>query len=79
MNLGEFVKYMRKSRGYTQVEMSKLLFIAPCTLSHYESSTRMMPFNTFKKAMDICNYNLKIIDCIKNKDITDEEMKRYLK
>lgn len=74
--LGAYLKCMRISRGYTQIELAKKLYIAPCTLSHYESGIRMVPFSTFSLAMKECNYKMKIIDCVSNKDITSKEIEK---
>ncbi len=77
--LGSYIKYMRKSRYYTQRELAKKLFIAPCTLSHYENGTRMVPYNTFLLVLEICNYKIDIIDLKSGKNITNLELVRLSK
>ncbi len=73
---GIYIRYMRKSRGYTQLELAKKLFIAPCTLSHYESGLRMVPFTIFELVMDLCGYSIKILDCETGVDITKLEISK---
>ena len=77
--LGEYIKYMRISRGMTQKALAKKLYIAPCTLSHYETGIRMVPFSLFEKCMDILDYQLHFIDCKIMTEITKHEIERVLK
>ncbi len=69
--LGKYLKYMRTTRGFSQKALAEKLFIATSTLSHYEVGTRMMPFPIFLKVVELCDYDLKIIDCLSGKDITN--------
>ncbi len=77
--LGEYLKYMRLSRGITQKELAKKLFIAPCTLSHYETGSRMVPYSLFEKCLKILNYKYTIIDCENEKEVTRVEIERIIK
>lgn len=74
--LGSYIKYMRLSRNMTQLELAKKLYIAPCTLSHYETGSRMAPYSIFEKTMKVCNFEMHVIDVINKKDITSEEVLR---
>ncbi len=73
---GIYLRYMRMSRGYTQTQLAKMLFIAPCTLSHYESGLRMVPHSILDLVMDICEYSIKIIDDETGVDITKLEISK---
>ena len=77
--LGEYIKYMRISRKMTQKELAKKLFIAPCTLSHYETGIRMVPYSLFEKCIKILDYKIKIIDCLNKQEISTREIERVLK
>jgi transcriptional regulator with XRE-family HTH domain len=74
--LGYYLKYMRIERGLTQKELSKKLFIAPCTLSHYENGSRMVPYSVFERAMHILNFSMHVIDSKTKKEITNLEINR---
>ncbi len=69
--LGEILRHARQSRGLSQKQLAEKLFIAPCTLSHYETNTRMIPHLTFAKALKLLNYQLNVLDCKTGKIITD--------
>lgn len=77
--LGEYLKYMRISRGITQKDLAKKLFIAPCTLSHYETGSRMVPYSLFEKCLKILNYKVTIVDCQNEKEVTKVEIQRIIK
>ena len=74
--LGEYIKYMRLSRGLSQKELARQLYIATCTLSHYEVGTRMVPYSVFEKALKIMNFKQIIIDCRNSKELTKMEISR---
>ena len=63
----------------TQKELAKELFIAPCTLSHYEVGSRMVPFALFEKCLKILDYKFTVIDCKTQKEITSLEIERTKK
>jgi transcriptional regulator with XRE-family HTH domain len=77
--LGEYIKYMRISRGITQKELAKKLYIAPCTLSHYETGIRMVPFSIFEKSLKIMDFKLSFIDCRTMNEIKQNDVDRILK
>ncbi len=76
MMLGQYLKYMRTVRGINQKEFAKKLFIAPCTLSHYENGSRMVPYTILLLAAEVSNFELKIIDNENHKEITDIDIEK---
>ena len=56
----KMVKEIRKSRGYSQKELAKLLGISDSTLAHYESGIRKITLEMFLKILNICHYEIKI-------------------
>lgn len=74
--LGQYIKYMRISRGYTQSELCKRIFIATSTLSHYETGLRLVPYHIFLLVAKVCEFDVNIIDSINNKVITETELLR---
>lgn len=73
---GKLIKYMRITRGLTQKELAAMLFIAPCSLSHYESGVRTASHALVLKAAKALNFKIEIVDCIKNKKVTQNEVDR---
>lgn len=74
--LGHYIKYMRTSRGYTQTEVCKRIFIASSTLSHYETGLRLVPYHIFLLIANVCEYELNIFDLRKGEEISEEEILR---
>ena len=56
----KIVKEIRKSRGYSQKELAKLLEISDSTLAHYESGLRKITLEMFLKILNICHYTFDI-------------------
>lgn len=54
------LKLIRKSKGYTQKELSKKLGISYSTLAHYETGIRKISLEMFLKILETCNYKMKI-------------------
>lgn len=54
------LKKIRKSKGYTQKELSKKLGISYSTLAHYETGIRKISLEMFLKILETCNYKMKI-------------------
>ncbi len=77
--LGEYIRYMRISRGMTQKELAKKLYIAACTLSHYETGIRMVPYSIFEKCMKILDYKVTFIDCKTMTEIKNADVDRIIK
>lgn len=74
--LGEYIKYMRTSRGYTQGELCKRIYIATSTLSHYETGLRLVPYHIFLLVAKVCEYEINVFDCLSGKEITEAELQR---
>lgn len=54
------LKKLRKSKGYTQKELSKKIGISDSTLAHYETGIRKVTLEMFLKILEACNYKMKI-------------------
>ena len=52
------LKELRKSKGYTLEKLSKLINVAPNTLSQYELERREAPYETIKKLASIFNVSI---------------------
>lgn len=76
--LGDLIRYMRKSRGITQEELSSKIYISTSTLSHYETGSRLVPYHTFLLIAKICEYKVNVIDLISKKTVTDQDLARVI-
>jgi transcriptional regulator with XRE-family HTH domain len=76
---GELLKYMRLSRNLSQRELSHKLFIAPCTLSHYEKGTRLVPTSVLADAAKILDYEIRVVDLTNNSIINKIQIERITK
>lgn len=67
-NLGKRIRSLRKSKGYTQEDLSEIIHCSPIYLSNIENGTRTMSMDIF---IDLVNSlettaNDLLIDCIDN-------------
>ncbi len=60
------LKQIRKSKGYTQKELAKLLGISDSTLAHYETGIRKITLEMFLKILEACQLEIKL-EAKKNK------------
>lgn len=60
------LKQIRKSKGYTQKELAKLLGISDSTLAHYETGIRKITLEMFLKILEVCQLEIKL-EAKKNK------------
>lgn len=51
---------IRKSKGYTQKELSQILGISNCTLAHYESGIRKITLEMFLKILHTCGLEIEV-------------------
>lgn len=69
--IGTVIKIIRKQNGLSQRELGKLLSLSDTTISAYELNKISPDFETIKKILRICNYDLCILD--EHKNIIDIE------
>lgn len=56
--IGKTLKYMRKQKKLSQVEIAKRLNIKQNTLSRYETETADITFEMIEKIANICGYQI---------------------
>ena len=66
--IGKMLKLMRKTKGFNQKQLAKLLNIAQTTLSGYETKYSNPTFETIEKIADKCNFEI----IFKNKETKQE-------
>ena len=54
------LKQIRKSCGYSQTELARLLGITQQQYSRYETNTNKIPLEMFLKIVSVCGYQLKL-------------------
>ena len=66
--IGTILRNIRKIRGLTQAQIGKKLNLAENTISNYETEYSNPTFNTIKKIVDVCDFDIQFIDK-KNKKV----------
>lgn len=66
--IGMILRNMRKIKGLTQAQIGKKLNLAENTISNYETEYSNPTFNTIKKIVDVCDFDIQFIDK-KNKKV----------
>ncbi len=54
------LKTLRKSCGYNQTELARLIGISQQQYSRYETNTNKIPLETFLKILAVCNLEIEI-------------------
>ncbi len=54
------LKKIRKSCGYTQIDLANILGIKQQQYSRYESGTNKISLEMYLKILDVCGYEIKI-------------------
>ncbi len=73
----EYIKDLRLSRGISQKSLAAKLYIAPCTLSHYESGKRMVPHQTYEKILELLDYKINVYDLRTGKQLNKKDFISY--
>lgn len=55
------IKEIRKSVGYNQTKLAKLLGITQQQYSRYETGVNKIPLEMFLKIIDVCGYDIKLM------------------
>lgn len=76
--LGMILRNTRKIRGLTQLEIGKKLNLAENTISNYETEYSSPNFDTIKKFLDVCNFDIQFIDKDTKKVYTVEELSKEM-
>lgn len=76
--LGMILRNTRKLKGLTQMEMGKKLNVAENTISNYETEYSSPNFDTIKKFLDVCNFEIRFIDKDNKKAYTVEELSKEM-
>ena len=66
--IGMILRNMRKIKGLTQAQIGRKLNLAENTISNYETEYSNPTFNTIKKIVDVCDFDIQFIDK-KNKKV----------
>ncbi len=60
--IGNIIKHMRKTSGYSQKRLAELVGVAPTTISGYELNTSQPNYETVAKIAAACDFDIKFID-----------------
>ena len=76
--IGTILRNMRKIKGLTQAQIGKKLNLAENTISNYETEYSNPTFNTIKKFIDVCDFDIQFIDKKNNKTYSIEELSKEM-
>lgn len=68
MTFGEKLKQLRKSKGYSQEQLAKMLHMGRSAISMYESDQREPNFETLEAIADIFNVDMDTLASSKQND-----------
>lgn len=74
--IGTILRNIRKIRGLTQSNVGNELNLADNTISNYETEYSNPNFDTIKRIIDVCNFEIKFIDKENNKIYSIEELSK---
>ncbi len=74
--IGTILRNIRKIRGLTQSNVGNELNLADNTISNYETEYSNPNFDTIKKFIDVCNFEIKFIDKENNKVYSIDELSK---
>ena len=76
--IGRILRNIRKIRGLTQSNVGDELNLADNTISNYETEYSNPNFDTIKKFIDVCNFEIQFVDKEKNKIYSIEELSKEM-
>ena len=76
--IGMILRNIRKIKGLTQKQIGKKLNLAENTISNYETEYSNPTFNTIKKIIDICDFEIQFVDKKNNKIYSIEELSKEM-
>ena len=75
--IGKIIKTMRREKGLTQEELSKITFIGRSTLSDYEREKTDINFENIEKIAKACGYEVVFVNKQnKGNNLTSENINR---
>lgn len=76
--IGMILRNIRKIRGLTQINVGDKLHIADNTISNYETEYSSPNFDTIKKIVDVCNFEIQFVDKENNKVYSVDELSQEM-
>ena len=76
--IGMVLRNIRKIRGLTQSNVGDELHLADNTISNYETEYSNPNFDTIKKFIDVCNFEIQFVDKESKKVYTIGELSKEM-
>ena len=76
--IGNVLRNIRKIRGLTQANVGRDLHLAENTISNYETEYSNPNFDTIKKFIDVCNFEIQFVDKESKKVYTIDELSKEM-
>ena len=76
--IGTILRNIRKIRGLTQRNVGNELHLADNTISNYETEYSNPNFDTIQKFIDVCNFEILLVDKKNKKVYTIDELSKEM-
>lgn len=76
--IGTILRNIRKIRGLTQSNIGDELKLADNTISNYETEYSSPNFDTIKKFIDVCDFEIQFVDKKNNKIYSIDELSKEM-
>lgn len=76
--IGTILRNIRKMRGLTQTQVGNKLHLAENTISNYETEHSNPNFETIYKFINVCDFDIQIIDKKNNKIYNIKEISKEM-
>lgn len=76
--IGTILRNIRKIRGLTQSNIGNELNLADNTISNYETEYSNPNFDTIKKFINVCNFEIQFVDKENKKIYTMDELSKEM-
>lgn len=74
--IGKMLKFMRKQKGFSQIQLAKLLNIAQTTLSGYETKYSNPTYETIEQIAKECDFEIIFKDSNTKKEYKIKDLER---
>ena len=76
--IGIILRNIRKMKGLTQSNIGKKLNLSESTISNYETEYSSPNFDTIKSIIDVCNFEIQLVDKDRKKVYNIDELSKEM-
>ena len=76
--IGIILRKIKKMKGLTQSNIGKKLNLSESTISNYETEYSSPNFDTIKSIIDVCNFEIQLVDKDRKKVYNIDELSKEM-